>query len=123
MTRVTGACAGFFLTMLVFIQCKKEYSYEGGVAVFTIVNTGGQCAATVSGNYRTGIALDPSNTVQLQINVTTKGKFSLQTNTAGGLSFSASGSLTDTGIQTLILSGSGTAPKAGDFSFTPETTP
>ncbi len=123
MRRVTGACAGFFLMMLFFIQCKKEYSYEGGVADFTIVNTGGNCASALSGNYYAGIALDQSNTVQLQIDVTSPGKFSLQTNSAGGMFFSTSGSLSDTGIQTLTLAGNGTPTKAGDFSFTPGVTP
>jgi hypothetical protein len=123
MGRVTGACAGFFLMMLFFIQCKKEYSYEGGVADFIIVNTGGNCASALSGNYYTGIALDQSNTVQLQIDVITPGKFSLQTNSIDGMSFSTSGSLSDTGIQTVTLAGNGTPAKAGDFSFTPGVMP
>ena len=123
MGRVAGACAGFFLMMLFFIQCKKEYSYEGGVAEFTIVSTGGNCTSTLSGNYHPGIALDQSNTVQLQIDVTSPGKFSLQTNSIDGMQFSTSGSLSDTGIQTLILAGNGTPAKTGDFSFTPGVTP
>ena len=123
MGRVTGACAGFFLTMLLFLQCKKEYSYEGGVAAFTIINTGGDCVSSVTGNYYTDTALNQSNTVQLQIDVTSTGRFSIQTNPAGGMSFSTSGSLSDTGIQTLILSGNGRPTGAGDFSFTPQGTP
>ncbi len=123
MERVTGACAGFFLTMLLFLQCKKEYSYEGGVAAFTILNTGGDCVSSVTVNYYTDTALNQSNTVQLQIDVTSTGRFSIQTNSAGSMSFSTSGSLSDTGIQTLTLSGSGRPAMAGDFSFTPQGTP
>jgi len=123
MGRVAGARAGFFLMMLFFIQCKKEYSYEGGVADFTIVSVGGNCTSVLSGSYHTGVALDQSNTVRLQIHVTSAGKFSLQTNSIDGMSFSTSGSLSDTGMQTLILPGKGIPAKPGDFSFTPGVTP
>src|ERR1700759_4082576 len=123
MGRVAGARAGFFLIMLFFIQCKKEYSYEGGVADFTIVSVGGNCTSTLSGSYHTGIALNQSNTVQLQIDVITPGKFSLQTNSIDGMSFSTSGSFSDTGTQTLTLAGNGTPAKTGDFSFTPVASP
>jgi hypothetical protein len=122
MGRVTGICAGFFLMMLFLIRCKKEYSYEGGVAAFTIVNSGGNCVSTLSGNYHAGLALDHTNSVQLQIDVTSTGRFSIQTNTANGMFFSTSGSLSDTGIQTLTLAGNGIPSKAGDFSFTPGVT-
>ncbi|HET7002180.1 MAG TPA: hypothetical protein VFI33_12750 [Puia sp.] len=122
MGRVTGICAGFFLMMLFLVRCKKEYSYEGGVAAFTIVNSGANCVSTLSGHYNTGLALDQSNSVQLQIDVISPGKFSIQTNTADGMFFSTSGSLSDTGIQTLTLAGNGIPSKAGDFSFTPGVT-
>ena len=122
MRRLPGACAGFFLTMLLFIHCKKEYSYEGGIATFTVLNSGGNCASSLAGNYYTGVALGPSNTVQLQIDVTHPGKFSLQTNSAGGMLFSTSGSLSDTGIQTLTLTGNGIPSTTGDFSFMPGVT-
>jgi len=119
MGRVAGARAGFFLIMLFFIQCKKEYSYEGGVADFTIVGVGGNCTSTLSGSYHTGVALNQSNTVQLQVDVISAGKFSLQTNSIDGMFFSTSGSFSDTGIQTLTLAGNGIPAKPGDFSFTP----
>jgi hypothetical protein len=123
MVRVAGARTGFFLMMLFFIQCKKEYSYEGGVADFTIVSVGGNCTSVLSGSYHISVPLDQSNTVQLQIDVTSPGKFSIQTNSTDGMSFSTSGSLSDTGMQTLTLAGNGTPAKAGDFSFTPGVTP
>jgi hypothetical protein len=109
--------------ILFFIQCKKEYSYEGGVADFTIVSVGGNCTSVLSGSYHTGIALNQSNTVQLQIDVITPGKFSLQTNSIDGMFFSTSGSLSDTGMQTLTLAGNGIPAKAGDFSFAPGVPP
>jgi hypothetical protein len=120
MGRVTGACAGVILMMLLFSKCKKEYSYEGGTAVFSMVSNSGSCAAGLSGNYHSGVPLSNTNTVQLQVDVTTPGIFSLQTNTRAGILFSTSGSFADTGIQTITLTGTGTPDSVGDFVFTPE---
>ena len=120
MRRITGICAGVLLIFLLFSKCKKEYSYEGGTAVFSMVNNGGSCAAGLSGSYNFGVPLNNTNTVQLQVDVTTPGMFSLQTNTSGGILFSTSGSFADTGIQTITLTGSGTPDSVGDYIFTPE---
>ncbi len=120
MRRVTGASAGVLLMILLLMQCKKEYSYEGGIAVFSMVSNGGSCTAVLSGNYYSGVTLGNTHTVQLQVDVTTPGIFSLQTNTRTGILFSASGSFADTGIQTITLTGSGTPDSVGDFPFTPE---
>jgi hypothetical protein len=120
MRRVTGVCAGVLLLILLFSKCKKEYSYEGGVAVFSMVSNGGSCAAGLSGNYYSGVTLNNSNTVQLQVDVTKPGKFNLQTNTRAGIIFSTAGSFADTGIQTITLTGSGMPDSVDDFAFTPE---
>jgi hypothetical protein len=120
MRKVTGSCAGVLLMMFLFSKCKKEYSYEGGTAVFSMVNNGGSCAASLSGNYYSGVPLDHSNTVQLQVDVTTPGIYSLQTNLRAGILFSSSGSFADTGIQTILLTGNGMPDSLGDFEFIPE---
>jgi hypothetical protein len=106
--------------VLLFSKCKKEYSYEGGTAVFSMVSNGGSCVAGLSGNYYSGVSLSNTNTVQLQVDVTTPGIFSLQSNTRAGIMFSTSGSFADTGIQTITLTRSGTPDSVGDFAFTPE---
>jgi hypothetical protein len=113
--------AGLLLTVFLFSNCKKEYSYEGGVAVFSMLTANGSCVDPVlSGDYILGSALNLDNTVQLQVNVTVPGRFSLKTNSRSGFLFSASGSLSDTGLQTIILTGSGKPDSTRNFIFSPE---
>jgi hypothetical protein len=112
---------GLLIIVLLFAGCKKEYSYEGGVAVFSLLNANGSCTDPVlSGNYLLGSALDPSNTVQLQVDVTNIGRFSLQTNRRSGFLFSATGSFSDTGVQTVTLTAIGRPDSIGNFVFNPE---
>lgn len=114
------ACVMFFTT------CKKEYSYEGGpvngngtgTAVFTLLGAGGTCTGSiVTGNYYVSIPLDAGNTIELQVDVTTVGTYTVNTNSANGIHFSTAGTFTTTGVQTIILSGSGTPVAAGNFNF------
>ena len=110
------ACFAFFTT------CSKEYSNEGGpkkyTAVYTLVGAGGNCSGSVlSGNYYTGKALTSANTVQLQVNVTTAGSYSISTNTTDGFQFAVSGNFVSTGIQTVTLTASGTPSGTGVFVF------
>ncbi len=109
--------------MLVFITCQKEYSYEGGLqpatAVYSLNAAGGVCSnAVVPGNYFAGIALNDSNTVQVQVNVTVTGAYAINSNSADGFKFSASGSFTQTGVQTVLLKTSGKPLSDGNFDFT-----
>ena len=119
--RIAAAVAGILFFAFLLTNCKKEYSYEGGTGVFSLLNVSGSCTnPVVSGNYVAGSALSASNTVQLQADVTATGKFSLQTNSQNGFQFSVTGSLSDTGIQTLTLTATGKPAAAGRFNFTPE---
>ena len=83
--KVLAAFAGFLVIAFLLANCKKEYSYEGGTAVFTLLSINGHCTnPVVSGDYVAGSTLGSSNTVQLQVEVTATGKFSLQTNNLNG---------------------------------------
>ncbi len=102
--------------------CKKEYSYEGGpkagTAVYTLSGAGSDCSgAVVSGNYYTATSLLPSNTVELEVHVTTAGTYTLNTTTTDGFHFTSSGSFADTGTQTVVLTATGTPTLEGNFSF------
>ena len=97
-----------FVCSLFFSKCQKEYSYEGGPVGNTTGSAVFTCTGiTVMGNYYTATSLDQTNTVQLQVNVTIAGTFSVTTNTSNGIKFSASGAFTGTGLQTITLNGSG----------------
>lgn len=78
------------------------------VAVFTLQSTGSNCAsAAVQGTYTVGVDLSTSNTVSLLANVTKKGQYSVSTGVVNGMSFSGSGVFPSTGLQTIVLTGSG----------------
>ena len=80
---------------------------------------GGSCTSfAIAGAYQQGIALDASNTIQVQVDVTTPGKYTISTNTANGVVFSKTGTFTTTGAQTILLTGSGTPVAPGVQNFT-----
>ncbi len=64
--------------------------------------------ATVNGVYKVGTALTASNTINLPVNVSALGSYTITTNTVDGISFSGSGTFTSTGNQNITLSGTGT---------------
>jgi hypothetical protein len=78
-------------------------------------------APRVAGIYTVGTALNASNTVTIDVNVTTLGSYSVNTGAAvNGVVFSTSGVFTTTGVQTITLTSTSTpTPTAGSFSYTP----
>ena len=134
----------FFITFLLlvfclvfFITCKKEYSYEGGGsstltpppppiiignANFTLTGAPNNCYDTdVNGTYISGIRLSSSNTVDINVNVTAIGNYTLTTDTINGVWFSRSGTFTNTGNQIITLNGNGIPEFARNLIFTPLT--
>lgn len=93
-------------------------SGSGGTSVFTLNGSPNNCTgAVVNGTYTEGTALDGTNTVDIQVDVTTVGTWSVATTTVNGITFSGSGTFTNTGAQTITLTGSGTPVVGGTFSF------
>jgi hypothetical protein len=82
-------------------------------AVFTPVGSPTCSNANVQGTYTSGVALTATNKVDLQVNVTTPGSYTLTTTAMNGMIFSGSGTLTATGVQTITLTGTGTPVAAG----------
>jgi len=98
--------------------CLASVAVGASHALFTYGHIGGICAgATLTGNYYNGVALDPSNTVTLQVNVSAPGSYSINTGDLNGISFSSSGTFTVSGSQMVTLVGSGTPLSAGSVSF------
>ncbi|MBK9571001.1 MAG: hypothetical protein IPO53_14540 [Chitinophagaceae bacterium] len=87
-------------------------------AVFTLAGSPGSCTTPViAGTYALGTPLTPSNTVTLNVNVTTAGPYSVSTAPAvGGMTFSGSGTLA-LGPQTILLTGTGTPTVSGNNTF------
>ena len=77
-------------------------------AVYTLVS-GTTCGnAQVQGTYQAGTALNTTNTVAMQVNVTTPGTYSISTTAVNGMTFSAQGTFSATGTQPVTLSAAGT---------------
>lgn len=76
------------------------------------------CASIApTGSYNIGIPLTVANKLAVEVNVTNLGFWSMSTNTVNGYSFSATGTYTSLGIQTVNLLGTGTPIASGTNSF------
>ncbi len=76
-----------------------------------------------SGSYTVGTALTGNNVISLNINVLTPGIYNITTNNTNGMVFSASGTFTNAGVQTIVLQGSGTPVTGGWFTFNTGSSP
>jgi len=93
------------VVLLILAGCKKDSPTPPAPAVasFTI-----NCAAvTVQGTYTGGLNLNNTHTITVPVNVTQAGTFSVSTATINGIKFSASGSFSSTGQQSITLQGTG----------------
>ena len=102
--------------------CNFSVSFGGGTAaaVFTYAGAPGNCTApAVNGTYSSGISLGAGNYVDLAVNVTTPGAYTVNTNNANGIGFSGSGVFTAVGPQVVRLIGNGTPLAPGTNAYTP----
>ncbi len=89
-------------------------------AAYSLQGSPGACtAAVVNGTYAAGSAMGSNNTVTIQANVTSPGLYSITTTAVNGMTFSATGAFSGTGIQSIVLRGTGTPVASGSFTFTP----
>ena len=82
-------------------------------AAFTVDCT----SAVANGTYEQGVGLTADNTVDIDMNVTTPGAYSITTTAVNGMTFSGSGNLAAAGPQTIMLTGSGTPTADGAFDI------
>jgi len=91
----------------------------GGSASGTLGASAGACTPiNTSGTFTQGVTLTASNTAAVTVTVNTAGTYTIATNTVNGVSFSKTGTFTATGVQTVILIGSGTPVSSGNQNFT-----
>ncbi|MDR0227921.1 MAG: hypothetical protein LBI72_02500 [Flavobacteriaceae bacterium] len=77
---------------------------------------------TAVGSYMLGIPVTPSeNKVEIDVNVTELGAYSVSTNVVNGVSFSGSGTFTTKGNQKITLYAEGVPTTAGTFSLNTKT--
>jgi hypothetical protein len=110
------------LTALLFTACQKEYSLEdaGGAAAGTLKedNFGDCLPSSVNGIYKKDSTLGNQNYIDVQVNVTSIGAYTINTDTVNGYSFKAFGSFNATGLNTVRLLGTGKPLAAGFNIFT-----
>ena len=70
-------------------------------------------SAQVNGTYQAGSSLNSTNTIDIDVNVTTAGAYSISTVATNGMVFSGSGTLSVGGPTTITLTGSNTPTAAG----------
>ncbi len=114
--------------LLALFSCEKEYSVENGIltgggtksgtALFAFAGGNGNCTSPViAGTYTPSVTTTSANTATLQVTVTQAGTYILSTDEANGVSFSASGSFTGTGMQAVVLKASGTPVDPGIYNY------
>lgn len=87
-------------------------------AVFTLSGDPDTCMNYVlAGNYSVGVPMTIANTVVIKVNVTTAGTYNLSTTQNNGISFSGTGILSSTGVQTITLAATGTPAQPGNTSM------
>ncbi len=98
-------------------QCNFKVSF-GSLAAGNLGGAGNSCTPfTIAGIYTQGIVLNATDTIQIQVTVTTPGNYNITTANVNGVAFSASGNFTSTGVQTVTLTGNGTPINSGPQSF------
>ena len=98
--------------------CTFSITVNTSPAVYTLGGSPGACTGFIlAGTYTAGVALSATNTVKVDVNVISGGAYTINTPTLNGVIFTATGTFTTTGPQTVILTGSGTPVNAGSFTF------
>ena len=73
----------------------------------------------INGNYTPGVPMNNSNTISFKVYATDVGNYTIYTKESNGIIFGTTGTFTQKGEQTVVLTGSGTPLSSGDFIFTP----
>lgn len=110
------------LTALV-LSCQKENSFESGAGESDGLlqsDVSGDCLPKqVVGTYIEGTALNGTNDyIQVSVDVTTTGTYTIYSDTLNGVFFRSTGVFTTLGMQTINLRGNGVPAADGPFNFT-----
>lgn len=89
------------------VDCKPVVPVENANVDY-IIDCSTPGAVDVQGTYMLGVAMNSSNKIVLQVNVTATGYWSVRTNTVNGYSFAGSGTFDSAGPQTIELLATGT---------------
>lgn len=105
------------------LGCSKEYSAvdDGETspdAVVRVAVSETDCSAiNLKGHYLNTISLTNEELITVDVEVIKTGKWSLTTDTLNGFYFSGSGYFNTTGMQQIVLNGTGTPIQPGNYRF------
>lgn len=109
-----------FLFLFFLFACQKEVSFEQGQkSKGSLQSVSGDCTPkTVGGTFKASQALGDTNFIDVTVNVSQTGTYTIFTDTINGYYFRATGTFSSTGSATVRLKGFGTPGTAGidDFS-------
>lgn len=89
----------------------------GGSSVFSFTSATGTCPdVKFNGMYKEGVALDASNTMEFDVNVTATGTYAINLPAVNGISFAGTGTFATVGKQHVVLTGGGTPGLAGTIT-------
>src|SRR6266498_381801 len=99
-----------FILFIIVFGCAKEYSFENHIAKGTLKDTSGICfVQIIHGTFYNGITPGSDTTyVEVKVNVTTTGSYSIFTDMQNGFRFSDSGVFKTAGINIIKLKPVGT---------------
>jgi len=110
-------------TLIFLSACQKEKSFESGTspsAGLLQSDVSGDCLPkTINGVYEEGkVLVADSNTIDVTVNVTQAGSYTVYTDTVNGFYFRGTGTFSGTGTKTVKLTGNGTPVNDGISNFT-----
>ena len=99
-----------FIFFIIAFSCQKEFSRENHIAKGTLKDVSGTCfPSTIHGTFYNGAAPDGNTAfVEVKVNVTTTGSYSIFTDMQNGLRFADSGIFKTAGINIIKLKPTGT---------------
>lgn len=106
-------------TLGLFYSCQKEVSLENGTpAKGSLLSSAGDCLPkSVAGSYVAAKALNDSNYIEVTVNVTAIGPYTITTDAQNGYSFKGTGNFAATGANVVRLKATGTPVSAGLNTF------
>src|SRR6187431_1279307 len=110
----------FFLLLMILFSCQRELSFENGQQSKGSLkaDANGDCLPMkIAGTYLTTVSLGDTNYLEVTVDVTSPGDYSISTNTVNGFSFKGSGNFSAAGITTVKLNGQGKPVTAGINNF------
>lgn len=89
-----------------------------GTALYTLGGSPGNCSvSSINGNYIAGLPMTANNKVEMTVNVNTAGTYVIAGTAVNGITFDATGTFVNPGIQNIFLKASGTPTAAGTFNY------